>query len=217
MNSNFLTIMKLQLLSIFFILLISNKLHAQNDTTIQFSSLDTANQIDSTLLMPQKMLITQSLLWGNHGLLNNKFGNGDRLKDRSIQLNIRRKMLNVHQLGGFLTLGGMLAQGIVGSQLYRGDYKVKALHENLGTAINVSYGITAINSLFTPPAVFHRDKKLSSMRIHKWLAVVHLSGMIATNILGNRIEQDIALKPWHRAAAYTTFASMAASMIVIKF
>jgi hypothetical protein len=111
----------------------------------------------------------------------------------------------------------MLAQGIVGSQLYRGDYKVKELHENLGTAINLSYGITAINSLFTPPAVFHRDKKLSSMRIHKWLAVVHLSGMIATNILGNRIEQDIALKPWHRAAAYTTFASMAASMIVIKF
>ena len=55
------------------------------------------------------------------------------------------------------------------------------------------------------------------MRLHKWLAVVHLSGMIATNILGNRIEQDITLKPWHRAAAYTTFASMAASMIVIKF
>ena len=163
------------------------------------------------------MLITQSLLWGKNGLLNNTFGNGDRLKERTIQLNIRRKMLNVHQLGGFLTLGGMLAQGIVGSQLYRGDYKVKELHENLGTAINVSYGITAMNSLFTPPAVFQRDKKISSMRLHKWLAVVHLSGMIATNILGNRIEQDITLKPWHRAAAYTTFASMATSMIVIKF
>jgi hypothetical protein len=208
--------MKIHFLSILLTLLISNQLYAQNDTTLQFNSLDT-NQMDSTILMPQKMLITQSLLWGKNGLLNNQFGNGDRLKERTIQLNIRRKMLNIHQLGGFLTLGGMLAQGIVGSQLYRGDYRVKALHENLGTAINVSYGITAMNSLFTPPAVFQRDKKISSMRLHKWLAVVHFSGMIATNILGNRIEQDINLKPWHRAAAYTTFASMAASMVVIKF
>jgi len=208
--------MKIHFLSILLTLLICNQLYAQNDTTLQFNSLDT-NQMDSTILMPQKMLITQSLLWGKNGLLNNQFGNGDRLKERTIQLNIRRKMLNVHQLGGFLTLGGMLAQGIVGSQLYRGDYKVKALHENLGTAINVSYGITAMNSLFTPPAVFQRDKKISSMRLHKWLAVVHLSGMIATNILGNRIDQDITLKSWHRAAAYTTFASMAASMVVIKF
>lgn len=208
--------MKIHFLTILLILLISNQLYSQNDTTLQFNALDT-NQIDSSILLPQKMLITQSLLWGKNGLLNNTFGNGDRLKERTIQLNIRRKMLNVHQLGGFLTLGGMLAQGIVGSQLYRGDYKVKELHENLGTAINVSYGITAMNSLFTPPAVFQRDKKISSMRLHKWLAVVHLSGMIATNILGNRIEQDITLKPWHRAAAYTTFASMATSMIVIKF
>ena len=203
-------------LHILFILLISNHLSAQNDTAIQLSNMD-INEIDSSLLMPQKMLFTQSILWGSHGLLKDKLGNGDIIKERTIQLNIRRKMLQVHQLGGFLTLGAMLAQGIVGSQLYNGDYKVKQLHENLGAFVNLSYGLTAVNSLFTPPAVFHRDKKLSSMRIHKWLAVVHLTGMIATNILGNSIKNDPSLKPWHRAAAYTTFASMATSMIVIKF
>jgi len=203
-------------LQILLILLINSELYAQSDTAVRQSNLET-NEIDSSLFMPQKMLFTQSLLWGSHGLLKNKLANGDMIQERTIQLNLRRKMLNVHQLGGFLTLGTMLAQGIVGSQLYKGDYKVKELHEQLGSVVNLSYGITAVNSLFTPPAVFQRDKKLSSMRIHKWLAVVHLTGMIATNILGNRIEKDASLKPWHRAAAYTTFASMATSMIVIKF
>jgi hypothetical protein len=203
-------------LAILFILLINNQLQAQNDTAVLQNNLD-INEIDSSLLKPQKMLFTQAILWGSHGLLKNKLGNGDMIQERTIQLNLRRKMLNVHQLGGFITLGTMLAQGFVGSQLYKGDYKVKELHENLGTAVNISYGITAVNSLFTPPAVFQRDKKLSSMRIHKWLAVVHLTGMIATNILGNNIQNNASLKPWHRAAAYTTFASMATSMIVIKF
>ncbi len=111
-------------LQILFILLISNQLYAQNDTTIQLNNID-INEIDSSLLMPQKMLFTQSILWGSHGLLKNKLGNGDIVKERTIQLNLRRKMLNVHQLGGFITLGAMLAQGYVGSQLYKGDYKVK--------------------------------------------------------------------------------------------
>lgn len=203
-------------LQILLILLINSELYAQSDTAVRQSNLET-NEIDSSLFMPQKMLFTQSLLWGSHGLLKNKLANGDMIQERTIQLNLRRKMLNVHQLGGFLTLGTMLAQGIVGSQLYKGDYKVKELHEQLGSVVNLSYGITAVNSLFTPPAVFQRDKKLSSMRIHKWLAVVHLTGMIATNILGNNIQNNASLKPWHRAAAYTTFASMATSMIVIKF
>jgi hypothetical protein len=44
-----------------------------------------------------------------------------------------------------------------------------------------------------------------------------MSGMIATNILANNIDANPSLKPYHRAAAYTTFASFAASMVVITF
>ena len=77
-------------------------------------------------------------------------------------------------------------------------------------------------SLFTPPPLINRDKKFSSIRIHKWLSVVHLSGMIATNILGGMIENANAqevkkYKSYHRAAAYTTFASFGAAVIAIKF
>ena len=111
----------------------------------------------------------------------------------------------------------MIAQGILGGQLYNGNFKVKRAHETMATAINLTYGFTAINSLFAPPSSFQRDKKLSSIRLHKWLAVVHLTGMLATNILGTQIGQYPNLKPYHRAAAYTAFAGLATSMIVIKF
>jgi hypothetical protein len=72
-------------------------------------------------------------------------------------------------------------------------------------------------SLFAPPPLINRDKKLSSLKLHKWLSIVHMSGMLATNILGNAIEDNPNLKPVHRAVAFTTFASYAAAVVVIKF
>jgi hypothetical protein len=41
--------------------------------------------------------------------------------------------------------------------------------------------------------------------------------MIATNILGSQIEDNVSLKPYHRAAAYISFASLATALVVIKF
>lgn len=193
-----------------------NTAHAQTDSLLQ--SILTDEKIDTQLIAPSKMLFTQQLVWGNNGLLKNRYGGiEDLVERRKIDLRIRRKMLQLHQIGGFVTLGGMLAQGIIGSQLYNGSYKLKETHEKLGMAVNLSYGFTAINGLFTPPSTFKRDKKLTSIRLHKWLAVAHLSGMLATNILASQIDNNYALKPYHRAAAYTSFFSLAAAMVVIKF
>ena len=193
-----------------------NKVQGQTDSLLQTLLVD--EKIDSQLIAPKKMLFTQDLIWGEKGILKNRYGsNQDLVERRKIDLRIRRKMLQLHQIGGFVTLGGMVAQGIIGSQLYKGSYQLKETHENLGTAINLSYGFTAINGLFTPPSTFKRDKKLTSIRLHKWLAIAHMSGMIATNILGTQIENNYALKPYHRAAAYTSFISLAAAMVVIKF
>ena len=193
-----------------------NTVQGQTDSLLQTLLVD--EKIDTQLIAPKKMLFTQQLIWGNHGILKNRYGSTqDLVERRKIDLRIRRKMLQLHQIGGFVTLGGMVAQGIIGSQLYNGSYKLKETHERLGTAVNLSYGFTAINGLFTPPSTFKRDKKLTSIRLHKWLAIVHMSGMIATNILGTQIENNIALKPYHRAAAYTSFISLAAAMVVIKF
>jgi len=189
---------------------------AQSDSLLQ--QLISANHVDSSLIQPPaKMLFTQRALWGKGGLLKNRYSGNDLVANRQKDLKIRRTMLKLHQIGGFVTIGGMLAQGIIGSQLYKGDYKVKELHENMGMAVNLTYGFTALNGLFAPPSAFNRDKKITSIRLHKWLAVLHLSGMIATNILGTQIEKNVSLKPYHRAAAYVSFASLATALVVIKF
>ena len=189
---------------------------AQSDSLLQ--QLISANTIDSSLIQPPaKMLFTQRALWGTNGILKNRYSGNDLVANRKTDLKIRRTMLQLHQIGGFVTIGGMLAQGIIGSQLYKGDYKVKDLHENVGMAVNLTYGFTALNGLFAPPSAFNRDKKITSIRLHKWLAVLHLSGMIATNILATQIENNVFLKPYHRAAAYVSFASLATALIVIKF
>ncbi|MBK7096682.1 MAG: hypothetical protein IPH57_17065 [Saprospiraceae bacterium] len=49
------------------------------------------------------------------------------------------------------------------------------------------------------------------------MSVIHLSSMIATNILAGQLESHPDLRPYHRAAAFTAFGSFALAMIVIKF
>ncbi len=177
------------------------------------------NQDSTAELLPQKMLLTQRVFWGEKGLLRPI--SPLNLPNREKELKLRRGMLVAHQVLGFVTLGGMIGQGIVGSQLYKatgtraGD--LNDIHENLAVAVNLTYGTTAFMSLFTPPPLINRDKKLSAIRIHKWLSLVHMSGMIATNILADKIDDNPSLKPYHRAAAFATFASFAAAVITIKF
>jgi hypothetical protein len=176
-------------------------------------------QDTSTSLLPKKMLFTQRIFWGEHGMLRG--ASPLNAVNREKELKLRRGMLVTHQLLGFATLGGMIGQGIVGSRLYNAkgnDYEnLKDIHEGLGLAVNFTYSTTAIMSLFTPPPLINRDKKASSIRIHKWLAIVHMTGMIATNVLAGMTQDNYKLKPYHRAAAYATFASYGAAVVAIKF
>lgn len=173
-------------------------------------------QDTSTSLLPKKMLLTQRVFWGEKGLLRPI--SPLNATNREKELKLRRGMLVTHQILGFATLGGMIGQGIVGSQLYKqGNRNIRDLHEGLGAAVNITYSTTAFMSLFTPPPLINRDKKLSSIRIHKWLSLVHMSGMIATNILADKAGDSQRMKNLHRTAAYVTFASFGAAVIAIKF
>lgn len=173
-------------------------------------------QDTTTLLLPKKMLFTQRVLWGEKGLLRPIVPLN--AVNREKELKLRRRMLVTHQILGFATLGGMIGQGIVGPQLYKQyNQNLKNFHEGLGTAVTITYSTTAFMSLFTPPPLINRDKKLSSIRIHKWLSLVHMSGMIATNILSNKAGDSQKMKTLHRTAAYVTFASFGAAVITIKF
>ena len=174
------------------------------------------NQDSTTELLPKRMLLTQRVFWGEKGLLRpisplTAF-------NREKELKLRRKMLMAHQIMGFVTLGGMVGQGIVGASLYNnpGKHNLKDLHEGLASFVNITYSTTAVMSLFAPPPLINRDKKISAIRIHKWLSIIHMSSMIATNILADKAS-DPKFKPYHRAAAYTAFGSFAAAVIAIKF
>jgi len=188
-------------------------------TSASFSQDDLLNDLmktqdTTTELLPKKMLLTQRIFWGQKGLLRPI--SPLTAVNREKELKLRRGMLVTHQVLGFATLGGMIGQGIVGNKLYNAtgsNYgKVKDLHEGLGAFVNITYSTTAVMSLFAPPPLINRDKKLSAIRIHKWLSLVHMSSMIATNLLAESDNRKL-----HRAAAYTAFASYAAAVIAIKF
>jgi hypothetical protein len=186
----------------------------------QTDSLDLLLQLGSeepVELIPKRMIFTQRMLWGEKGLMRTLKVAPLTDHGRETELKIRRGMLVTHQVLGFATLAGMVAQGIVGAKLYSGDYKIKDLHEGLGTAVNITYFTTAGLSLFTPPPLISRQVKgLNGIKMHKTLAVVHLSAMIATNLLSDRAG-DIKFKPLHRAAAFTAFGSFFGAMLVMKF
>jgi len=211
-------IMKILAMIVLLVALVSFQSKAQKDTTATVDLLGEMNKTapEKTKLLPDKILFTQRIFWGEKGLMRNFNAFELTPEKRQHELKVRRTMLVAHQVMGMLTLGGMVAQGIVGAQLYNGK-NVKDLHEGLAGAVNVGYFSTAALSLFAPPKMLNERKGYSSIKLHRGLAIIHLSAMIATNILAGSLEGNPSLRPYHRAAAYTAFGAFAASMIVIKF
>ncbi len=163
-------------------------------------------------LLPQKMIFTQSLLWGKSGLFRKTGVSKLSIEQREKELKVRNVMLKSHQILGYLTLGGMVAQGIMGGKLYNGEYELYETHKKLGRWVTASYFTGAGLSLFAPPPlVRNKVKGLNSIKAHKLLAYVHFSGMIATNAWS---KED---RDWHKYAAYTTFVSYATAVLVFKF
>ena len=177
-----------------------------------FNSLRQETVKDESLI-PKRMIFTQRALWGNKGLLR-KFGIFPlNVEQREKELKLRRSMLKIHQIIGYLTLAGMVTQGFLGGKLYnnweRGLYNT---HKTVGNLTSISYFTGAGLSLFAPPPLINKKSKgLSSIKAHKYLASVHLSAMLATNIFKKRNQQI------HKISAYTAVGSFAAAVLVFKF
>jgi len=163
-------------------------------------------------LLPSSMIFTQRLLWGEKGLMRSTKVLPLNLENREKELKIRRKMLLAHQVIGIATLAGMIAQGVLGTKLYNGQYRYKDTHELIGNITTASYFTGAGLSLFAPPPLIsNKNKGLTSIKAHKWLATVHFSAMIATNLLAE------SEKKYHRTAAFTLFGSYALAVVSFKF
>ena len=177
-----------------------------------FNSLRQETAKDESLL-PNRMIFTQRALWGNDGLLRKVGIFPLNVEQREKELKLRRSMLKIHQVIGYLTLAGMVTQGFLGGKLYnnweRGLYNT---HKTVGNLTSISYFTGAGLSLFAPPPLINKKSKgLSSIKAHKYLASVHFSAMLSTNIFKKRNQQI------HKISAYTAVGSFAAAVLVFNF
>lgn len=167
------------------------------------------NQIE---LLPERMVFTQSLLWGKNGLFRKTGIYPLNIENREKELKIRKTMLTAHQVLGYVTLASMIAQGIIGGKLYNGQDDLYNTHKTMGNIVNVGYFTGAGLSLFAPPPLINKKVKgFNSIKAHKILATIHFSSMVATNYYKDKNKDN------HKAAAYTAFASYATAVLVIKF
>jgi hypothetical protein len=204
---------------IYFLMLVGFLANAQISAADSLlMDLTSTEKVKSESLLPDRMLITQRMLWGQNGLYR-KVGIAPRVltsETREKELKIRRTMFRLHQGIGLATAGAMIAQGFIGSRLYKEGGKIKELHEGMATGINIGYATTALMSFTAPPPFINR-KKFDNIKLHKILSYVHLTGMITTNVLANRIENNYSVnKPLHRAVAFGTFGAYALAIASIK-
>ena len=198
--------------NLFFLLLLvitNHSLRAQEDL---FAELE-IEAPQEELLLPSRMVFTQKFLWGEKGLFRKTGISPLNIEQREKELKVRRSMLKLHQIIGYLTLAGMLTQGFLGGKLYnnweRGLYRT---HKTVGNLTTLSYFTGAGLSLFSPPPLTNKKYKgLNSIKAHKYLASIHFSAMVATGIYKNRN------KKIHKYSAYTAVGSFAAAVLVFKF
>ncbi len=218
--------------SLAFKLKLDNKYTEYNGSLTPMSALDSTTEsvfgnVDSLFedtkpnLLPDKMSIMESFLWGENGLTR-KIGLVDDLspEEREHELSIRRAMLTTHQIGGFTTLALMLAADYYGQRRIDGHINAGDTHQTLIAATIISYSATALLAILSPPPLIRRDEE-STTTLHKTLAWVHVAGMILTPILGSmiggRCHFNIDKAHYHQISGYITTAIFATSMIVVTF
>jgi hypothetical protein len=204
--------------------------HAIIDTTIEESSPegDTLVQEEKPKLLPDQISFGEKLFWGENGVFRG-LGIASPLTPevRRHELVVRRTMLTMHQIGGFLALAAMIGTAWTGQRtidLPR-NKALKTAHQKMIVATITTYSITGLLSILSPPPLIRRDEG-GTTAIHKTLAWFHVAGMILTPILGSMVSQrgvkgslgiNIDKAHFHQYAGYITTAIFAASMIVITF
>lgn len=182
-------------------------------------------------LLPDNLSLMERGLWGEGGILRG-IGIASPLTPevRKHELAVRRTMLTMHQIGGFLTLGSMIATDYFGQMSLSNrdtgqrDDPYRSRHQTFVTSTIILYSATGLLAILSPPPLIRRDET-STTSIHKTLAWIHVAGMVLTPLIGNTILKrgpvgryaDLNQARFHQISAYATTAVFAASMIVVTF
>lgn len=202
----------------------SGVLIAESHPSTDSSQVDSLPPPPKPRLLPTNMSFLERGLWDENGLLRS-MGIAAQLtpESRKSELALRRTMLTIHQIGGFVTLG------LMGTAVWYGQHTLdhpavrtyRNMHQTFVAATIISYSATGLLAVLTPPPLIRRDE-VSTTTIHKTLAWIHVAGMILTPILGASLHRSHTLNydqlaRFHQISAYVTTATLAASMIVITF
>ena len=186
------------------------------------SEQDSTRQPAKPRLLPDNLSFFERAMWGESGMLRG-MGIASPLSPevRKHELSLRRTMLTMHQIGGFVTLGLMATTVYFGQRYIDHDQRNDLnMHQTFVAATIASYAATGLLAIFAPPPIIRRDE-FSTTSLHKTLAWIHVAGMIITPILaavinrrGSSYSSQVHL---HQVSAYITTAVFAASMIIITF
>ena len=127
---------RLKIILIFGLIIPNLQPVVSQDFLEEFESLITEEKIK---LLPEKMIFTQKIFWGENGLFRKTGVSKLSLENREKELVLREKMLKAHQILGYVTFAGMIAQGILGGKLYNGDYSLYDTHKTLGKVVTMTY------------------------------------------------------------------------------
>jgi hypothetical protein len=167
--------------------------------------------------LPERMIFTQRWIYGEKGLLRATGLVPLTLANREKEMKVRRAMLVTHQLVGYGTIAAMLGSATTGLLLYN-HYIDKGLHEGFVTATNAGYIAGAALAFLAPPPLISRSGgKWDSIDWHKFFAIMHITGMIGTNILSNSASQGGNWKLAHGVAGGFTALTFTAAFVSIKF
>lgn len=181
------------------------------DEEPDLTALEKATLSDS---IPSNMPFIKNIFWSDEGLLR-RFDLAP--KSRFEELELRRDMLQLHQKTALVNLGLMSYQYYLGHEMDK-DYDNRSrLHKSLGYASFGLYMTSAGLSVFSPPALKY-DKGVSSINIHRFLSVIHFSGMIMQPFLGYQISNSNCHSDYyyelHKDVGNVVFVSYLLSFLV---
>ena len=162
--------------------------------------------------LPPNMPVHTKLLWGENGLFR-KINIAPKARQDELQLRV--KMLQLHQKIALGTLGLFYYQTYLGTKLLD-NYQYRESHARMSKLVWSSYMLSAFLSYLAPPAMVY-SKNINSMKIHRYLSWVHFSGMAMLPFLGKNISESSdydGARALHQNVAFATLFSMSLSALL---
>ena len=161
------------------LIILTSTLFCDDNVRIGRYSQELRYQPSLTDSLPDNIPFVKNILWGKRGLVRKlPFTPKSRVKE----LKLRRDMLQLHQKLALITLGLMSYQYYIGNEMVENN-TVNEDHMVLGYTTFGAYMSSASLSILSPPASKY-TKRLSSLKIHKYLSVIHFIGMCVQPWLG---------------------------------